>query len=328
MAGNPESKLYAYEAGRKAIEEHLRRCGEPEAVVERMDYWGLYRVTYPVKQQEKISILIPNKDHVEDLRRCVESVLEKTTYPDYHIYIVENNSNEQGTFAYYDQLEKDERITVLHWDREFNYSAINNFAAEQCDGQYLVFLNNDTEVISENWLELMLGNCQRNEVGAVGAKLYFENDTIQHAGVVLGLGGIAGHVMVGERRGALGYCAKALIQQDYSAVTAACMMMPRYLFEEIGGFDERLSVAFNDVDLCLNIRKKDLLIVFDPNVELYHYESRSRGLEETPEKIQRFEAEGIYMKEKWGEVLEKEDPYYNCNFTLSKPDFSLRDKIA
>ncbi len=324
VAGNPESKLYAYEAGRKAIEEHLCRTGEPDALVERLPYWGLYRVTYPVKRPEKVSILIPNKDHTDDLRRCVNSILEKTTYQNYDIFVVENNSAEPQTFDYYRELEQDERITVLYWDREFNYSAINNFAAEHCDGRYLVFLNNDTEVITENWLEKMLGNCQRAEVGAVGAKLYFADDTVQHAGVVLGLGGIAGHVLVGEKRESLGYCAKAQIQQDYSAVTAACMMMSRQLFEEVQGFDEELSVAFNDVDLCLKVRAKDLLIVFDPNIELYHYESQSRGLETTYEKQKRFQKEGEYMKEKWKETLEKEDPYYNCNFTLSESDFSLR----
>lgn len=324
VAGNPESKLYAYEAGKKAIEEHLQRTGECDAEVEMLPYWGLYRVIYPVKSEDKVSVIIPNKDHKDDLKTCVTSILQKTTYGNYELIIVENNSETNEIFDYYKELEMNSRIKVVTWNGEFNYSAINNFGVSNSDGDYIVFLNNDTEIISENWIETMLGNCQRKEVGAVGAKLYYKDDTIQHAGVVLNLGGIAGHVMVGESRESLGYCAKAKVQLNYSAVTAACMIMSRENFDKVGGFDEKLGVAFNDVDLCLKVRELDKLIVFDPNVELYHYESKSRGYETTPEKDMRFKKEGDYMKNKWSDVLSREDPYYNCNFTLKKSDFSLR----
>lgn len=324
VAGNPESKLYAYEAGRRAIEDHLKRREQPYDMVERLPYWGLYRVKYSVIEKAMVSIIIPNMDHVDDLDRCVKAILNKTTYNNYEILIVENNSKEKETFDYYEEIIKKDNIRVIYWDKEFNYSAINNFGVKNCQGEYIIFLNNDTEVISENWLEVMLGNCQRKEVGIVGAKLYFQDDTIQHAGVVIGLGGFAGHVLVGEDRESLGYCAKALIQQDYSAVTAACLMISKSLFYKVGGFEEKLTVAFNDVDLCLKVGKENRLVVFEPNVELYHYESKSRGHENTYEKDARFKMESDFMCNKWKTILEEGDSYYNINFTLTESDYSLR----
>lgn len=324
-ADNPQSKLYAFEAGKRAIEENLKRRGLQGEVSHTKDY-GFYRVKYAVQGEPLVSIIIPNKDAKTDLEKCIRSVKEKSSYKNYEILIVENNSETEEIFAYYKELSKDPAIRLLKWKKEFNYSAINNFAAKKARGEYLLFLNNDTEVITEDWIQELLGICQRQGTGAVGARLYYGDHTIQHAGTVIGIGGIAGHMFVnlpGERTG---YMHKAALIQDLSAVTAACMLVKREAFEEVGGFEEQLSVAFNDVDLCLRLREKGYLVVYDPYAELYHYESKSRGAEDSKEKVRRFQSEIEFMRCRWEKLLKAGDPYYNKNLSLTKWNYSLRPK--
>lgn len=322
-ADNPASKMYAYDAGKRAIEAHLQRRGEKGEVSLKKDL-GFYRVVYPVKKQERISVVIPSKDQWETLKACLDSIREKTTYPDYEIIVVENNSREPETFAYYKTIDGRDNIRVITWDKPFNYSAINNFGICHASGQYVICLNNDIQVITGGWMEELLGVCQREEVGVVGAKLYYPDDTIQHAGIVVGIGGIAGSLFVGMKRERSGYLHKASLMQDLSAVTAACMMVKKKAFEEAGGFEEKLAVAFNDVDLCLKIREKGYLVVYDPYVEMYHYESKTRGREDTKEKVRRFQGEIEYMRTRWIGILKEGDPCYNKNLSLSKWNYSLK----
>ena len=322
-ADNPASKMYAFEAGKRAIEAHLARCGQEGTVSLRKDL-GFYRVEYPVQGEPLVSILIPNRDQKETLEKCLNSIWEKSTYKNYEILIVENNSSSPEIFNYYREIEKRPGVRILTWKEGFNYSAINNFGEKSAAGDYLLFLNNDVEVINPRWIEELLGNCQRKEVGIVGAKLYYPDDTIQHAGTVIGIGGIAGHAFLNMPRSRTGYLHKASLQMDLSAVTAACMMMKRQVFEQLGGFEERLSVAFNDVDLCLRTVQAGYLVVYNPEVELYHYESKSRGAEDSEEKVRRFQEEIEFMRCRWMDLLKKGDPYYNRNLTLSKWNYSLR----
>ena len=321
-ADNPASKMYAFDAGKRAIEDHLKRCGEIGEVSHEKDL-GFYRVKYQVQGSPLISIIIPNKDQVESLDKCLKSI-EKSSYKNYEIIIVENNSTEDATFAYYKKIESD-KIRIVYWSDEFNYSAINNFGVKHARGDYLLLLNNDVEVITTDWLEELTANCQRKDVGIVGTRLYYPDDTIQHAGIVIGIGGVAGALFVGMPRMFTGYLHKAAIQQDLSAVTAACMMVKRSVYEELGGLEEELKVAFNDVDFCLRARDKGYLVVYDPNVELYHFESKSRGTEDSKEKVRRFQNEIEYMRSHWLELLKKGDPMYNPNLTLTKWDYSLRN---
>lgn len=321
-ADNPASKMYAFEAGKRAIEEHLKRTDTPGTVSHTMDL-GFYRVMYPVREEALISIIIPNKDEKETLENCLRSIEEKSTYRNYEIIIIENNSVTDEIFEYYEELKKRDRIRVAVWEKEFNYSAINNYGVSLAKGQYLLFLNNDIEVIAPDWMQEMLANCQRPEVGAVGAKLYYPDGTIQHAGCILGIGGVAGHMFVGMSGDRTGYLHKASIQQDLSAVTAACMMMKAEAFRRAGGFTEELTVAFNDIDLCLKVRQLGYLVVYNPYVELYHYESKSRGAEDDEEKVRRFQCEIEYMRSHWLELL-KRDPYYNKNLSLTKWNYSLK----
>lgn len=321
-ADNPASKMYAFDAGKRAIEEHLKRCGETGVVSHTKDL-GFYRVQYQMSGNPLVSIIIPNKDHVDMLDKCLRSI-QKSSYRNYEVIIVENNSVEEATFDYYKKIASD-RIRVVYWEGIFNYSAINNFGAKAAQGEYLLLLNNDVEVITENWLEELLSNCQRPDVGIVGAKLYYPDDTVQHAGIIIGIGGVAGNVFVGLPRKFTGYFHKASIQQDLSAVTAACMMVKRSVYEEMGGLEEKLQVAFNDVDFCLRVRRAGYLVVFDPYVELYHYESKTRGAENTKEKVRRFQTEIEYMRSHWLDLLKKGDPMYNPNLTLTKWDYSLKN---
>ena len=281
-ADNPASKMYAFDAGKRAIEAHLKRTGT-EGIVSHTPDLGFFRVKYPVQGQPLVSVIIPNKDEKETLKACIDSIREKTEYPNYEIIIVENNSTTDEIFQYYKELSQDPRIRLLRWKKEFNYSAINNYGVRHANGEYLLFLNNDVTVITPGWIKELLGVCQRPEVGAAGVKLIYPDNTIQHAGCVIGLGGIAGHMFVDMPANRTGYLHKASILQDMSAVTAACMMMKRTAFEEAGGFTEKLSVAFNDVDLCLKVRKNHKLIVYDPYVQLYHMESKTRGAEDNKE---------------------------------------------
>ena len=325
-ASNPQSKLYAFEAGSKAIMEHYRRMGiEAEKVEKGVDY-GIYHTIFKIKGNPKVSIIIPNKDHCQDLDLCMRAVLTRATYKNVEFVVVENNSTKKETFGYYDAIQKEfPQVRVVVWDREFNYSAINNFGVKHASGEYLLFLNNDTELIAENFIEEMLGFCQRDDVGAVGARLLYQDDTIQHAGVVVGFGGIAGHTFIGLHKAENSYFHRAMCAQDYSAVTAACMMSKRTVFEKTGGFSEELAVAFNDIDYCMKVRSLGKLVVYAPYAVLYHYESKSRGLEDTPEKVARFNREVAKFAKKWPDILKNGDPYYNPNLTLRKSNFALRD---
>ena len=322
-ADNPMSKQYAYEAGERAISGNLERTGTA-GTVESLPDFGFYRVRYPVQGTPLVSVIIPNKDHAGMLKKCVESVFAND-YQNVEIIIVENNSTERETFAYYRELSENPRVRLVRWKHGFNYSAINNCGVRHAKGEYLLFLNNDVRGdISTNWLTEMLGVCQRKDVGAVGARLYYPNNKIQHAGIVIGIGGVAGAMFVDLPKGRGGYMHKAAIMQDLSAVTAACMLVKREAFEKAGGFTEELAVAFNDVDLCLKIGKCGYRIVYDPFAELYHDESRTRGAEDTPEKIRRFQSEIEYMRVHWLDIIKNGDPNYNPNLSLKKWNYSLR----
>ena len=325
-ASNPESKLYAFDAGARAIMDHYKRVGiEAERVEKGVDY-GIYHSVYKIQGEPLVSIIIPNKDEKETLKKCLDSIKEKSTYRNYEIIIVENNSTGQEIFDYYKEIDGRDGIRVVYWKSGFNYSALNNFGFTFAKGDYILCLNNDVTVITPDWLERMIGQCQRKEVGIVGGKLYYPDDTIQHAGVIIGIGGVAGAMFVGMARERSGYLRKAILQQDLSAVTAACMMVDRKAWEGAGGFNEDLAVAFNDIDFCLKVRREGYLVVYEPNVELYHYESKSRGYEDTPEKQKRFLSEINYMKAHWSEILTKGDPYYNENFSLNTCNYTLRKR--
>lgn len=323
-AANQESKMYCYEAGKRAIEDHLKRMGEDDCQVVMTEHLGFYHVIYPIREQKKVSIIIPNKDQKEILERCIESVIQKTDYKNYEIIIVENNSTTNEIFEYYKTIEQRENIRVVIWKDKFNYSAINNFGVRYANGEYLLFLNNDIEVIRENWLSEMLANVQRKEVGIVGAKLLYPDNMVQHAGVIIDMGGIAGHPLSRHPADDCGYFARGIIQQNLNAVTAACMLTKKEVYEKVNGFEEKLAVAFNDIDLCLKVRKAGYLIVYDPEALLYHHESISRGKEDTLEKRNRFEGEVDYMAKKWKDVLEKGDEYYNPNLSLLSGNFELK----
>ena len=325
-ADNPVSKLYAYEAGRRAIEEDLARTNTPGKVTLKKDP-GFYRVTYPVREKSLVSIIIPNRDQADLLRRCLTSVTGKSTYDNYEIIVVENNSADPRTFDYYREIDGKNHIRVVTWEGTgFNYSALNNYGRSFARGEYLVCLNNDIEVITPGWIEELLGVCQRPEVGAAGVKLYYPDNTIQHAGVVIGIGGIAASMFVDMQRERSGYLHKASLMQDLSAVTAACMMVRASVWDEACGFEEKLTVAFNDVDFCLRIGQLGYLVVFDPYVEMYHDESKTRGAENTKEKVRRFQSEIEYIRSRWTGMIRNGDPYYNKNLSVIKWNYALKDK--
>lgn len=323
-AGNPQSKQYAIDAGKYALQEHYNRLGM-DGVVANSGIFGIYRTVFKVRDNPMVSVIILNKDHISDLDTCITSIAKKSTYVNYEVLVIENNSQNPETFAYYKEIqEKYPQVRVITWNGEFNYSSINNYGASFAKGEYLLLLNNDIEVITPSWMEEMLGYCQRSDVGIVGAKLYYPDDSIQHAGVVIGMGGIAGHVMCKADGKEYGYNARLVTTQNISAVTAACLMISKADFDAIDGFDEAFTVAFNDIDFCLKVRAMDKLVVFNPYVELYHYESKSRGAEDTPEKLERFRKEVRRFQKKWKEILDQGDPYYNPNLTLANGDCSLR----
>lgn len=323
-AENPESKKYAFQAGCRAVQAHYDRLGI-RATVREGRYPGLYETDYEILGEPLISILIPNKDHLADLMKCIHSIEEKSDYRNYEYIVIENNSTEPETFQGYKKLEEENpRVKVVYYEGEFNFSDINNFGAKYASGDYYLLLNNDTEIIAPDCLRQLLGPCQRPEVGIVGAQLYYEDDIIQHAGVVLGFGGIAGHAFIGEKRGDNGYFSRIICAQNYSAVTAACMMVKASVYREVGGMSTDLRVAFNDIDFCMKVRAAGKLIVYNPRAELYHYESKSRGLENTQEKIERFNREVAQFLDRWGDQVKSGDPYYNPNLSLDKADFSLK----
>lgn len=327
VAADINAKTYAIDAAKHAVETHLEGKGIKAEVESSKAFPTIFRIKYELKATPKVSILIPNKDHKDDLKTCIESILGKSTYPDYEIIIIENNSIMQETFEYYKELEKNDKISVVHYEGEFNYSKINNFGESFAKGDYILLLNNDTEVINDNWIEELMMYGQREDVGVVGAKLYYEDDTIQHAGIVIGLGSdrAAGHTHYGVDKENVGYMGRLFYAQDVSAVTGACMMVRKSLYEELGGLDEEFTVAFNDVDFCLKAREKGYLNIFTPYCELYHYESKSRGFEDTRKKKKRFRQEVQMFRGKWKKVIEEGDPYYNPNFSLDRSDFYIPD---
>jgi GT2 family glycosyltransferase len=309
-----DAKDYASVAGARAVSDHLERIAAP-ARVEELPH-GHFRIRWQLgAQAPKVSLIVPTRDRVELLRMCVESVLEKTDYPDYEIVVVDNQSSDQETLAYFDSLASKQNVRVLRYDAPFNYSEINNWAASQCTGDVICLLNNDIEVISGDWLQEMVSLAIRPEVGAVGAMLYYPDDTIQHAGVILGMYGVAGHIYGGMPRGYPGHGARALVAQTLSAVTAACLVVRREVYQEVGGLDPQLKVAFNDIDFCLRVRAAGYRNLWTPFAELYHHESASRGKEDTEEKLARFRGEVDFMKNRWGDAL-LNDPAYNPNLSL------------
>ncbi len=319
-----KAKPYCKTAAKLALAEHLKRIGLKGDVCVSTVLENTYKINYEIQGEPLISILIPNKDHVEDLDRCLKSILDKSSYKNIEIFIIENNSTDSATFDYYERINKDARINILKYNGKFNYSKINNFAAEKANGDYLLLLNNDTEIISENWIEEMLMFAQREDVGAVGAKLYYPDDTIQHAGVLMGINYAAGHAHKGWERRSVGYFDRLVIAQNMSGVTGACIMMRKEVFDEVNGFDEEFPVDLNDVDLCLRIRNNGYLIIFTPYAEAYHYESKSRGyMKESKEKFDIFNRAVKRLQSKWSYELEH-DPYYNINLSLSSESFAIK----
>ena len=320
-----EAKPYGCTSARKALKDAMRRRSiEIEDVADGL-WTGSYRIKYKIKGSPKVSVIIPTKDKLEVLKICIDSILEKTDYENYEIVIVDNQSKEEKTFRYYDKIENNPKIKILGYNKPFNFAAISNYAVSKINSEYVIFLNNGIEVITSEWLTAMLEHAQRKEVGAVGAKLLFPNGKIEHCGIILGLGrhrvAANPYYKYPDHNGYFGTVNEI---RDYSAVTATCMMLRKEIFESVGGFDENLTVAFNDVDLCLKIRKKGYSVVYTPYAELYHHESLSRGYEDNPKKQARFLEEGEYVREKWRHVIDKGDPYYNPNLTLEKEDFSIR----
>ncbi|MDO4333727.1 MAG: glycosyltransferase family 2 protein [Eubacteriales bacterium] len=327
VAANINAKPYAIESARGAVADHLRKHGfDHFTITSTRAFETIFKISYEIIGEPKISIVIANKDHVEDLRRCVTSIFEKSTWENYEIVIVENNSESKEIFAYYEELKNNPRIKIVTYEGAFNYSKVNNLGVKEATGEYILLLNNDTQVITVNWMEELLMYAQRPDVGAVGGKLYYADKTIQHAGVVIGLGAhrTAGHVHYKQKRENLGYMGRLCYAQNMTAVTGACLMVKKAAYEEVGGLDESFAISLNDVDLCLKLRKAGYLNVFTPFAELYHFESISRGLDDQGEKAKRYEDESARFREKWKQELEAGDPYFNPNFSLDKPDFSLR----
>lgn len=307
----------------KAVQEHLRRIGR-SATVEAGPFFGATRVRYQILGNPLVSIIIPNQDQVELLHHCLESIKQLTTYQNYEVIVVENNSQQQATFDLYKQYQSWDKFKLLKWSKPFNYSAINNLAATAAKGEYLLFLNNDTAVISPDWLDELIGQCQWPENGAVGAKLYYDDGSIQHAGVVIGLGGTAGHIGRLFKHDAHGYFGWFELVRDLSAVTGACLMVKASQFKNIGGFDESYSVSFNDVDLCLRLIAHSQLVVWTPAAELYHYESKTRGTDNTTKKRERLENEEQLFASRHRTLLDSGDPNYSPNFSLRRSDFSVK----
>lgn len=319
-----ESVKQACYDGVQILNDHYQRVGIP-AVVKPSRTPGIYHTIYQWKETPLVSVIIPNKDHTDDLDTCVQSLLRKCTYPNYEIIIVENNSTEERTFAYYQKLQaQDHRVRVEYWKDAFNYSKINNFGVSASKGEYILLLNNDTEVIAPDFMEEMLGYCMREDVGICGARLFYFDDTIQHAGVIVGLGGICGEGFQGFPKENGGYLNRIFCPQDYSAVTAACLMTKKSVFEEVGGLDAQFQVAYNDIDYCLRVRKTGLLVVYNPFAMLHHYEYKSRGTENTVEKLARYNREVDLFTTRWADLISAGDPYYNPNLTKRYQDFSLR----
>ncbi|WP_297075390.1 glycosyltransferase family 2 protein [uncultured Enterococcus sp.] len=323
-AADQSTKGYAFDAGLKAVQDALIRR-KIKGTATHAAGNGLFDVHYEILEESLVSVIIPTKNGYEDMKRCLESIVAKTNYPNYELVVADNGSDDPRMKTLYEEYQTvlKDRFTVVDLPIPFNYSRINNLAAKEAKGKYLLFLNNDTEVITENWMSKMVSFAQFERIGCVGAKLYYPNHTIQHAGVVLGMGGAAGHPHHTYPRGDFGYFGKLEINVNYSAVTAACLMIRAQDFATLNGFNEELTVAFNDVDLCLREQALGRNNLFVHEVELFHFESQSRGYENTPEKQARFEKETAYMYEKWGDLIEN-DPFYNPNLTRTGGNFALR----
>ncbi|MDE5716389.1 MAG: glycosyltransferase family 2 protein [Lachnospiraceae bacterium] len=327
VASDISAKSYAIEAAKGAVAAHLTAQGFKNfEITSTKAFETIFQIKYEILGNPKVSIVIPNKDHLADLTRCISSILERSTYDNYEIIVVENNSVTEEIFAYYKTIQENPAIRVITYEGGFNYSKINNLGVSQATGEYVLLLNNDIGVITPDWIEELLMYAQRADVGAVGAKLYYEDRTIQHAGVVLGLGAhrTAGHSHYRVDHRNLGYMGRLCYAQNVMAVTGACLMMRRALYEELGGLDETFAVALNDVDLCIRAWKAGRVNVFTPFAELYHYESASRGTDLSGENAERYEKEAALFRERWKELLEKGDPYYNPNFSLDRSDFALK----
>ena len=316
------SKLYAFEAGKHAIHNHLKR--------NRIDGWvtdghglGYYRVYYRLKDKPLVSIIIPNKNNREILARCIESILNMSTYPNYEILILENNSTEDGIFVYYESLRKEHCVRIIRWEKPFNYASINNFGALHAKGERLLFLNNDIEVINPDWLERMMEHFVKPDVGIVGAKLHFPNQTIQHGGFILGIRGFGSHSHIGFPNNSFGYFGRLITVQNYSAVTGACLMTRRCVFDAVNGFDEQFEFNYNDIDFCLKARERGYTTVWTPYAELYHHECYTRKNIAQTEKDRLLHAELDKLCKKWPGVHEDVDPFYNPNLHRYRDDFSI-----
>ncbi len=318
----PTEKNYAKDAGKKAVEEHLARRKCAAKVVPAPEIPSNYRVRYDLADPEAVvSIIIPTRDKCDLLEMCLSSIFDRSTHQFFEIIVIDNGSVEAETFEYFEQLT-DPRVKIIRDDRPFNYSRINNLASSHATGQYICLMNNDIEIITADWMEEMLSFAQRPDVGCVGARLWYPDDTLQHGGIFVGLGGVAGHSHKHLRKGDAGYAGRAVLHQALSAVTAACLMVKASIYRQVGGLDEDLAVAFNDVDFCLRVREAGYRNVWTPYAEMYHHESASRGLDTTPEKKARFNREIDFIQRRWGPTLQT-DPYYSPNLTTNQEDFSL-----
>ena len=326
-AQDPAAKMYCFTAGQKAIRAHYERIW-PNIKIDQIENGvslGIYHTIWHFDEYPLISVVIPNKDHTSDLDKAIRSMIEKGTWPNLEFIVVENNSEKTETFVYYEKIQKEFcNVKVVKYDGDFNYSKINNYGVSFTKGEYILLMNNDVELISPDSLKEMMGYCQREDVGVVGARLLYEDNTIQHAGVVIGINGIADHVFKSEEEHTT-YFSRALIAQDYSAVTAAVMLVKKSIFESVNGLDEKFAVAFNDIDFCLRVRETGKLVVYNPYACFHHYESKSRGAEDTKKKQVRFAKEIALFLERYSDLLKKGDPYYNPNLTLLKTDYSLRN---
>ena len=327
-ASDISAKTYCIDAGIAALKAHYARCGVAVDDVTLLPGTpGYYKTDYTMAHPGRVSILIPTCDHIRDLETCVESIYARTTYPDFEILLIENNSKEEQTFRSYERMRKEhpDTLKVLTWQgKGFNYSALNNFGARYATGEYLLLLNNDTEVITPGWLEEMVMYAQQKRVGCVGAKLLYPDDTIQHAGVGFGIGGVAGHLHKYFPATSDGYMGRLNYVQDVYGDTAACLLIRKEIYDEVHGLDESYAVAFNDVDFCVRVREAGYTNVFTPFAQLYHYESKSRGMEDNPEKQKRFQGEVLRFQARWGDLLAKGDPCTNPNFDIQREDFSLK----
>ena len=329
VASSIDAKTYAIDAAKGAVADHLTKLGYRNFEIESTRAFAtIFRIKYELTSRPLVSIIIPNKDHVDDLSRCVESIINLSTYDNYEIVIVENNSETAEIRTYYEEISRHPRVQVVEYKGDFNYSKINNFGVQYAKGEYLLLLNNDTEVITPDWMEELLMYAMRKDVGVVGAKLYYPDKTIQHAGIVIGLGAhrTAGHTHYRIPEANVGYMGRLCYAQDVTAVTGACMMVSKALYEELGGLDESFTVALNDVDFCLRVREKGFLNIFTPFAELYHYESKSRGSDKKDERALRYQQESDRFRVKWADALAKGDPYYNPNFSLDHSDFTVNWK--